>query len=205
MSLVLTPQLKRRLGISMVFAITLACVPFCHAQQLGTETASVEETTFKLNATKTLNLPPAMYGLWSIMARVVKSTAPIGIYSPDASEIWDLYKENDQIYLKNVVTNAIANIHVDQVQGDTATFHHSASTDDERMTVIETPTITVLGNKLNGINRQEIRLFRRGKLMAVYHLEVQLQGSRLAGSKVLFKDPDFITPDFEVEPLRFEN
>ncbi len=161
---------------------------------------------FKINVSTTRFLPPAMYGTWNITTMVLKSTAPAWLYTPAGSEIWALGKDNNEVTLTNMITNAVATINVDNVMGDTATFHHLASDASHQFSVLEVPTITVHGDQLTGINHQKLMLYRHGKLEKTYYLDIQLVGNRLTGAKVTFGNPDAPTHhDFEVAPVQFED
>lgn len=162
--------------------------------------------TFQLHASQSQYLPPAMYGTWSIHATVLKSNAPPWLHAPAATELWTLAKEGDEITLKNIVTNASASIQVDKVEGDTATFHHVANAPTRRIQVVETPTVTVDGDHLSGINRQSVILFdRKGNISATYDLEIRIEGTRLAGAKVTFGNSEEPPLEFEVAPIQFQD
>lgn len=168
--------------------------------------AQEEGKVLKATISQSQNLPPAMYGTWSIQARVTATTAPPWLFTPSTSEVWTLVKDNGVVVLKNVSTQASASIHVDKVQGNTATFHHEARIPSRRMKIIETPTVTVSSNSLTGVNRQTLLFYRDDKLAETYTLDIQIQGTRLSGAAVQFGDPDDRpAPKFEIEPLRFQN
>jgi hypothetical protein len=164
-------------------------------------------TTFRLNASKSKNLPPAMYGTWSIHATVLESNAPYGTYQPSSSELWMLDKEDGVITLRNIITNAVASISVDRVVGNTATFHHVANVPDRGMRIVEMPTLTVSGDHLSGMNEQTVVFYRGGQFAAAYNLKIQIEGTRLAGAKVTFSDTQTQNPvpRFEVAPLQFKD
>lgn len=168
-------------------------------------TSDPDGPTFSLNASETRFLPPAMYGTWNIETKVLKSNAPPWLFTHTGNELWTLSRDSGTVTLTNIVTHAAATITVDEVNGDTATFHHVATDTAQRMKIKETPTITVEGDKIYGINRQELTLLRRGKPHSVFHLEIQLEGRRLAGAQVLFRDPEIYEPKLEVAPLQFED
>lgn len=176
------------------------------AQDESSLPAEDNAPTFKLNVIQSHYLPPAMYGTWSITTTVLRSTAPPGSYMPLGSEIWSLGQEQGDVILKNLATHAVTSVHVDQISGNTATFHHTADSPSQNLKILETPTITVTGNTLTGINRQEVTFYRNKKPVATYVLEIQVEGSRLAGAQVLFENPaGEHSPQFEVAPLHFKD
>jgi len=160
--------------------------------------------TFHLNASKDKNLPPAMYGTWSIHATVLESNAPYGSYQPASTELWMLDKEDGVITLRNIVTNAVASINVDRVVGNTATFHHVANVPSRGMRIVEMPTLTVTGDHLSGMNEQTVVFYRGNQFAGAYNLKIQLEGTRLSGAKVTFGDSNQ-QPSFEVAPLQFKD
>lgn len=173
---------------------------------IGLSHAEDDAPTFQLNLVQQQFLPPAMYGTWNIKATVLKSDAPPWQYLPEASEIWTLGREQDVVTLHNVITNATATVAVDKAEGNTATFHHEASDARQRIKIRETPTITVNGNQLSGINRQQITFYRKGQPRATYYLEIQVEGTRLAGATAAFRHPEEMPdPVLEIAPLQFED
>lgn len=162
--------------------------------------------TFKLQAVETRFLPPAMYGTWSITATVLSSSAPAWFFNPDAHELWSLDRTDTGVTLRNITNNASATVHVDAVEGNTATFHHLARVPSRRMEILETPTVTVNGNQLSGVNRQTITVYnRKGEPTARYHLLIQVEGQRLTEGQVTYGNPDAPPPEFEVAPLQYSD
>lgn len=162
--------------------------------------ANDDPPVIKLEVNESKYLPPEMYGTWSIKATIVNSDAPPDMYSPSGTELWTLGEDHGSVFIKNIITNAQASITVDQVQGNTATFHHLAQIPDRQMKIMEIPTVTVEGDKLSGINRQRVVFFRGKKKIADYNLEIKVEGTRLAGGQVTFGAPQ-TTPDFEIAPI----
>jgi len=186
--------------VVLIFAILAL---FCTQSPVGAQEAG---RVLKATISQSQNLPPAMYGTWSIQATVTATTAPPWLFTPSTSEVWTLVKDNGVVVLKNVSTQASASIHVDKVQGNTATFHHEARIPSRRMRIIETPTVTVSSNSLTGVNRQTLFFYRDDKLAETYTLDIQIQGTRLSGAAVQFGDADDRpAPKFQVEPMRFQN
>lgn len=193
--------------IKKIFLILIVCffAQLC-LQVQAYNNFNEDVPTFKLNVSQEQFLPPAMYGTWSIVATVLKSDAPPGAYAPYSNELWTLTRENNEIMLKNIVSNAAAKINVDKVEGNTATFHHIANAKHMRMKIIETPTVTVNLDSLKGMSRQEVIFYdKKGKPRFTYHLEMKIEGSRLADSRVTFKNPFENPPRFEIAPLQFQD
>lgn len=165
--------------------------------------AQEEAPVLKARISQSQNLPPAMYGTWSITATVVSTTAPPWLFTPSTSEVWTLVKDHGVVVLKNVSTQASASVHVDQVVGNTATFHHEANIPRRRMKIVETPTVTVSSNSLKGINRQKLIFYRNNQPAETYMLEIAIEGTRLAGAPIVFGEEQN-EPKFIIEPLRFQ-
>jgi hypothetical protein len=200
-----SPVLRGKFGWVIISVFGLLCMLVPVWSQEVQDLPQPEMPTFKLNVIRDQYLPPAMYGTWSITATVLRSDAPTWLHSPGSHEIWSLAKINDEIILKNEANNAVTSIEVDRVEGNTATFHHEAKVPSRKIRIIETPTVTVDGDYLSGINRQNIIVQdRQGKVMQTYHLEIRLEGTRLTGANVVFKDTETIRPKFEVAPMQFE-
>lgn len=162
--------------------------------------------TFKLNASKIEHLPPAMYGTWGINARLIRTTAPPGMIAPETYEMWTLDKTADAVTLKNIVSNATTSIHIDKVEGNTATFHHTATSASKKFKLVEVPTVTVEGDRLSGVNRQKVFFYDpQGRVKRSYEADIAVEGTRLSGPKFTFRDPVEHPPDFEVAPIQFEN
>ncbi len=191
--------------VRSIFAFFLLYATFFPVMAQEEGAIDFDTPTFKLNVVEKRFLPPAMYGTWDIEATVLKSTAPPWLYMPSSSEVWTLQRDNGQVTLTNVVTNATASIEVDKVENDTATFHHVANVPDRNMKILEAPTLTVKGNHLDGVNRQQLSIIEDGKIRAVYHIDVQIKGTRLTGAQLKFRDPEDMPGTFEVAPLQFED
>lgn len=193
--------MTRRIAIAFLLPGILA------AFVLGaTARAATPHKPFTLQAelNETHYLPPAMYGRWSIVATVLRSNAPVQFYEPKANELWTLSESDGTVTLQNIVTQAAATIQVDNVSGNTATFRHTAEIPSRRWKIIEIPTVTVDGDKLSGINRQQVMIYDHNRhLSATYEVDIRVEGTRLAGARTIFGNP--APKDFDVEPLQFKN
>jgi hypothetical protein len=158
------------------------------------------QDVYNAGVTVVKELPPLMYGVWSIQGRIIKTDHPA--FAPISTEIWELARGFNTVTIENVVNQARASITVDAVQGNTASFHRVYKSQDGRFRIIERPTITVEGNFLTGKNLQTYTYyFRDGSVRAEYFVEAQLSGTRLAQESYQFKALEG-PPQFEIEPLK---
>jgi hypothetical protein len=154
-----------------------------------------------VTVSKTLYLPPAMYGQWSVSG-VLLETNGREYFSPTVNDIWILAREGDRVVLSNPANGASAEVRVDRVEGERATFYREGMLGRNRA-FQETPTITVLGDVLTGQSVNKIRFLKNGvpvrEAYAIYRLEAQ----RIAGARTRFlpeEHPD--APDIRIEDVR---
>lgn len=148
---------------------------------------------------KTLYLPPAMYGQWSVTGSV-RETNIEGLI-PVANDLWVLQREGDAVTITNPTNGASAQINVDAVQGNTATFHRFGQSG--RLARSETVTLTVEGDHLFGKNLRREELSKNGKVVKVNFALFDLQGTRIGGAGAVFR-PELRDgePDIEIEDVR---
>jgi hypothetical protein len=151
------------------------------------------------SVSKSLYLPPAMYGQWTVTGTVRETNMPDLI--PVANDIWVLQRSGDDITITNPTNGASAAINVDAVNGDTATFHRAGGTD--RMNRSEVVTLTVQGDTLYGRNLRREEVIRKGKVVRVNYALFELQGTRISGASAVFR-PDALDagPDIQIEEVR---
>lgn len=156
-------------------------------------------TPLKAGISKTLYLPPAMYGQWSVTGTVRETN--ISNLDPVAVDIWVLQREGDAVTVTNPVNGATATVNVEAVEGNTATFHRGGQSD--RLTKTETVTLTVNGNYLYGKNLRREEISKNGKVVKIRYALFDLQGTRISGASAVFK-PEILHggPDIEIEPVR---
>lgn len=154
-----------------------------------------------VTVSKTLYLPPAMYGQWSVSGVLLETNAR-EYFSPIVNDIWILAREGDRVVLSNPANGASADVRVDRVEGERATFYREGLLGRNRA-FQEIPTITVLGDTLMGQSINKIRFLKNGapvrEAYAIYRLEAQ----RIAGSRIRFlpdEHPD--TPDIRIDDVR---
>jgi hypothetical protein len=160
--------------------------------------------TYKANASLTKMLPEEMYGTWGIASILLSTDAPPDTFPPILHHIWTLEVQNGAVILQNPASHAITQVNVEEAKGNTATFHHTANSDSGRVQVRETVTLTVNGDKVDGVERAEYMLIRNGMVRKTYILNLKIEGTRLAGAKVNFHQVDRPENYFEIEPMRRE-
>lgn len=155
----------------------------------------------KLSVTESYVLPPEMYGQWSVVATLVKTNLP-GRYQQRVYDIWQLQEAGNQVSLSNPNTGAYATITVDQVQGNTATFHHRVVMKAGRKFLVERPTVTVVGDTLRGTTTHTyIHTSRNGQVEKVYHALFKIDAARLSQARAEFANPN-PAPDFQIEDIQ---
>lgn len=151
------------------------------------------------SVSKTLYLPPAMYGQWTVTGTIKETN--ISDLAPAVNDIWILQREGDAVTITNPSNGASAAINVDAVDGDTATFHRYG--ESEKINRFETVTLTVKGDTLYGRNLRKEEVLRKGKVVRVNYALFELRGTRISGASAVFK-PEVrdAGPDIEIEDVR---
>lgn len=166
-----------------------------------TQTAPPMQMRAPLTATvsKTLYLPPAMYGQWSVTGTLIETNVP-DTY-PVSNNIWLLERQGERVYVTNPENGASASIDVKSAQGDTATFLKRDQLG--RMTLSETVTITLDGDSFNGQNMKKLEYFRDGKLVKTQYALFHLNGTRISGARSRFKpETGDSGPDIQIEEVK---
>jgi hypothetical protein len=184
-----------------------------HAEEAKTSVPALDEhyeqKPITVTVSKTLYLPPDMYGQWSVTGDMLESNAPEQ-FSHKLSDIWILEREGDQVIVSNPATGASANISVDKVEGETATFHRM-NRESRTQVLEEIPTITVHGDTMTGIMLNRVSKFKNGTLIPISYVKYQLQAQRIGGARVQFSPSNDAggerypgaQPDLRIEPMRF--
>ncbi len=151
------------------------------------------------SVSKTLYLPPAMYGQWTVTG-IVKETN-ISDLVPVANDLWVLQRQGDEVTITNPVNGASASIQVDAVEGNTATFHRSGQS--AKAIRSETVTLTVNGDTLYGRNMRKEEIIRKGQVVKVNYALFELQGTRIGGARAVFR-PQSVEdgPDIEIDDVK---
>jgi hypothetical protein len=165
-----------------------------------------EQKPFTVTVSKAQYLPPAMYGQWSVTGEILESNAPEQ-FNPKLSDIWILEREGDQIVISNPATGASANISVDKVEGDTATFHRMGQP-DRNMVLEESPTITVRNDVMTGVMTNRKFKVKNGTLIPVAYVKYQLEAQRIGGARTRFMPAEGNgtsqqEPDIEIDEIKF--
>lgn len=159
----------------------------------------ITETTAKplsIGITKSLYLPPEMYGHWSVTGTLVNSNSD-SFFNPVVHDIWVLERQGEQVVLSNPVSGASANVEVDKVEGSTATFHHMVVNKSRIM--FEMPTITVLGDRLTGVSVNKFQRIRKGKVVQSAYGHYRLEAQRIGQDRLKFKPEEEAEDEIEFE------
>jgi hypothetical protein len=149
---------------------------------------------FEAGVSSTRYLPPPMYGQWSVTATLLEGNS--SMFSPVVHDIWRLERVGDFVMISNPATGASATVTVDQVNGNTATFHREVHAKNGSI-LVETPTVTVNGTKLTGFTQIQMKHDARVKLFSSeFTGKYQLEAEKMGGSRVRFGQD---TPDPELE------
>lgn len=173
------------------------------AQTLPAKGSSKYATSKPLSVTvtKSLFLPPEMYGHWSVSGFLEETNAP-DFFNPTVHDIWILDRTEDQVILSNPATGASASVQVDKVHGNTATFHRMVTVDQKKL-FYEMPTITVAGDTLSGITFNKYQRVRNGQVVRSYFAKYRLEARRVGDSRTKFKsEEEQENLDFEVEDIQ---
>lgn len=154
---------------------------------------------FTATVVKDQYLPPDMYGQWSVRANLTQTNAP-HLFAPFIQEIWELSQSGEVVTISNPASGATASISVEAVHGNTATFHHIVQEGRDQL-FIETPTVSVQGDRLSGVTLNQYRLLNKNAPPLFGHYE--LYAIRIAGPRVQFGNPG-AEPTIIIEEPRVE-
>lgn len=144
---------------------------------------------------KTLYLPPEMYGQWSVTGSIIETNAP-EFFNQTVHDIWVLDRLDDVVVVSNPVSGASASIQVERVEGNTATFYRMTNSKSGRV-FFEMPTITVNGNTLSGQTVNKVQTIKNGKVIRSYYARYSLQARRIGAPSAKFLNEE-ASPDFEI-------
>ena len=124
------------------------------------------------------NLPKGIYGSWEVISVQTytnnkKLLAPVGI------DYWNIYRSNDVLTLENPKTNARASVTVKAVKKNQITFIRTAKKENEE--VIETPTITIVGEDFWGTDKMVMKKYKDGSLIKTDVVEFSIRGKKTGG------------------------
>jgi hypothetical protein len=170
-------------------------------QAAGTDIQGFGMKPLSVTISKSLYLPPAMYGQWSVVGTLVHTNAP-EYFNPVVNDIWMLERVGDQVMISNPANGASAAISVDKVEGNRATFHRSGVAGRNKV-FQEAPTITVNGDTLAGTTTNRIRYLKDGQVVREYFAVYQLEANRISAARVQFRPENGMGgPDIEIEEVR---
>lgn len=122
------------------------------------------------------NVPNYLWGTWRISSVLMNTNNPAK-FKKSTTDIWNLYKENDVIILKNPFTQATASVTVSYVKGNVIKFERRDAIDNE--TLIDTVEIVINENDFIGTNTI---ILDNGK--TVYTATYKLKGNKIAGTSI---------------------
>jgi hypothetical protein len=164
---------------------------------------AAEGKVFQLGVSTTQHLPPPMYGTWQVTATLVQTNNP-QMFPPQSQDIWTLAQDGQMVTLSNPSTGASATVNVENVTGPTATFRHVVQAGRHRQ-FQEMPTITVNGDTLTGVTRNQIVVSNKApQPPTLYQAQYALSAHRIGGARVEFTPMLERTPprEFVIEPLQ---
>lgn len=148
---------------------------------------------------KTLYLPPAMYGQWSVTGNLMNTN--VSDTYPVSNNIWLLERVGDEVIITNPENGASASINVTEADGNSATFLKRNSLG--RVTVSETVTITVDGDRFSGQNLMKREYMKDGQVTKTQFALFHLNGVRLGGASAHFKpEREDAEPMFEIKDVQ---
>lgn len=164
-----------------------------------TQSAPVMRAPLTVSVSKTLYLPPAMYGQWSVTGTLIETNVP-DTY-PVSNNIWLLERQGERVYITNPENGASASIDVKAAQGNSATFLKKDQLG--RMMLSETVNITLNGDSFSGQNMKKLEYYRNGKLVKTQYALFHLNGTRLGAARSRFKpEAQEDGPDIQIEEVR---
>src|SRR6478609_4856215 len=105
-------QVQSKWRLAACFCVSLAILGLSWASFLESAQAAepaldehYEQKPITVTVSKTLYLPPDMYGQWSVTGEMLDSNAPEQ-FSSKLSDIWILEREGDQVIVSNPATGA---------------------------------------------------------------------------------------------------
>ena len=130
------------------------------------------------NVSMSDKVPEELFGSWKVASVCTKATDKelIGTKSLD---LWVLGRIGQVISLSNPLSGAKADISVNDVKGQTVKFEKRGLYPDEES--VETPILTLQGDKFFGTDTIVIKTYRNGELIKEDYVEYQVRGTRISG------------------------
>jgi len=126
-------------------------------------------------------VPQELFGDWRVTAKCIKSTDK-ELFDTTSYDIWTLSRQGDIITLRNPLSGARADITVNDVKGKTVKFEKRSSYPNEES--VETPVLTLQGDRFTGTDRISIKTFQNGKLIKEDYVEYQVRGTKISGQSL---------------------
>ena len=126
-------------------------------------------------------VPQEFFGDWRVVSVCTKSTDK-SLLNTKGVDIWVLSRMGDIITLSNPLSGAVARVMVDDVKGQTVKFEKKGFFPNEQS--VETPILTLQGDKFTGVDKISIKTFQNGKLIKEDYVEYQVRGTRISGSNI---------------------
>ena len=123
-------------------------------------------------------LPNELYGSWEVVS-VQTYTNNKSLSAPMGIDYWNIYRTNDVLTLENPKTNARASVTVKSVKKNRITFIRTAKKENEE--VIETPTITIVGEDFWGTDKMVMKKYKDGSLIRTDVVEFSIRGKKTGG------------------------
>lgn len=158
---------------TIIFLFTVVCMCICVANaQMIVGSVSITD-----------KVPEEFFGEWQVASVCTKSTDK-EYYGTTSVDIWVLSRVGDAITLRNPVSGAFAQITVDDVKGQTVKFEKKSYYPDEIS--VETPILTLQGDKFSGTDTILIKTLKDGKVIKEDYIEYKVKGTKVSG--VSFSD-----------------
>lgn len=123
-------------------------------------------------------VPKEFFGDWKVISVCTKSTDN-ELLNSKSVDIWVLSRIGNRIMLSNPLSGARAEITADEVKGKTVKFEKKSIYPDEYS--LETPILTLQGDKFTGVDKISIKTFQNGKLVKEDYVEYQVKGTKISG------------------------
>ena len=127
-------------------------------------------------------VPKEFFGSWKVVSVCTHSTNK-EYFGSKSLDLWTLSRMGNVVRLSNPMSGAVADVSVNDVKGQTVKFEKKVIYPDEES--IETPILTLQGDKFSGIDKIVIRTFKDGKLIKEDYVEYKVKGTKISGMDAL--------------------
>lgn len=135
----------------------------------------------------TENVPQDLFGSWVVSAVQTYTNNPQKYNALPSIDYWNIYKHNNVLTLENPQSRARASVTINKIKNNSISFTRKSKKIDKE--VIETPTITILGENFFGTDKMVIKNYKNGFLVSTDVVEFMINGKKIGGisSRELFK------------------